>query len=82
MKYSSPQALLNKYFKGRKKFNNELGDKTTYENKNWILIHIEGEEFDLIEKRYCNEIGHYDHEHGTGQLIDLINKIREMEGKI
>lgn len=67
--YSSPQALLNRHFKGTNKF---TFNDDSYENRRFILNWIEGEFFELIEKRYCNDIGCYDHEIGSGQLIDLI----------
>jgi hypothetical protein len=67
--YSSPQALLNRHFKGTNRF---TYSDDSYENKRFILNWIEGECFELVEKRYCNDIGYYDHELGNDLLINLI----------
>ena len=49
MKYSSPQALLNRYFKKSKKFKYIMSDSDEYENQDFLLTNLEGEEFILDE---------------------------------
>jgi hypothetical protein len=79
MKYSSPQAYLNRYFKGRKKFNytSDSDGNDMYESKSWNLVWVRGEEF-ILERRvrdFDTGADYFD-ECFYGTLIECVNYIK------
>lgn len=43
--YSSPQAYLNRFFKGPKRFKFEISFENSYENEEWRIEWIDDENF-------------------------------------
>ncbi len=76
LRYSSPQALLNRYFRGKNKF--KYNDNDSYENNNWLLVWIEHEIF-VVEKRikdYETGADYFD-EVFYGELTDCVKYIKK-----
>lgn len=78
MKYSSPQALLNRYFKKQNKFQYILG-KDEYESKDWLLTWESGEFFYLSKKIRDNSVGMewFEDIAGPIKLIEAIELIKK-----
>jgi hypothetical protein len=76
VKYSSPQAYLNKYFKGRRKFNYILNEDA-YEAKDWRLDWVESESFVLSRRVIDRDTGaDYFDDIFKGTLIECVNYIK------
>ena len=77
MKYSSPLALLNRYFKKAKKFKYIAGEDE-YENTDFVLQWIEEEKFILNEIVRDWDTNSIDlKEVGFGELTDCVEKMRK-----
>lgn len=75
MNYSSPQALLNRYFKGNKKF---IYMDDEYSSEDFKLTWIEGEVF-VLSKRIMDFDTNADYYEDVNQglLIDLVTRMRK-----
>ena len=77
MKYSSPSALLNRYFKKSKKFKYIFGEADEYENESFLLTWIAGEKFSLgyLEKDFDTGYIGFD-DIFCGELTECVEKMR------
>lgn len=73
--YSSPSAYLNRFFKKQNRF---VYSDDLYTNPDFQLVWIEGEQFVLQVHVMDVDTGadFYD-DHSTGELTELVQKIRE-----
>jgi hypothetical protein len=81
MKYSKPSALLNRYFKGNKKFifTTDNQGLDCYENPDFRLVWMEGERFLLEKRMFDHSVGAdwYEETKVIQELESLVGLIRD-----